>query len=402
MTAPARALVGLNDSADRDAVEAVLPVDSSLELVDVVEGLDSCREALARQDVDVLLVACSNESDQTLSFIEEVTHEEPNRPVIVLHPGSPNGFISRAFGAGADDVVALPEDNSGALSPVVLEQTSGEVLLALEKALARRERINRPVQQAGGRMVTILGPKGGSGKTLVTCNLAATLAEAGKRVVVVDLDLQFGDVGLALGIPPAQTIADLAASGGSLDAEKLSAYLHLHESGARVLLAPARPDQAGAITTEFLEQLYRVLRSTEDWLVVDTPPGFTPEVITSIDASSDVCMVGVLDALSLKNTKLGLDTLDRMGFEPERVKLVLNRADSRVGITPADAQTVTGRRPDVLLPSDREIPRAVNQALPIVRSQPRSQPGRALRSLGEAYLDGQHGSRRRRLFGGLR
>jgi pilus assembly protein CpaE len=248
-------------------------------------------------------------------------------------------------------------------------------------------------------MVTVVGPKGGAGKTLISCNLALSLAEAGQRVVVVDLDLQFGDVGLALGMTPERTIYDLATSAGSLDDEKLGSYLGKHPSGARVLLAPKRPDHADAITVEFLRDLYAVLRHTNDWAVVDTPPGFTPEVIASVDASSDVCMVATLDSLSLKNTKLGLETLGRMGFDPRRIKLVLNRADSGIGLTQADATEILGCSLDVAVPSDRDISRSVNEARPIVTCQPRSPAGRSLRSLAEAYLEGAKASRRRpRLF----
>ncbi len=135
-------------------------------------------------------------------------------------------------------------------------------------------------------MITVLGPKGGAGKTLVSCNLGVALAEAGHRVVLLDLDLQFGDVGLALGVPPGKTIYELVMSGGSLDAEKLSAYLATHESGLRVLLAPSRPDQASAVSVGFLRELFDVLRASADFVIVDTPPGFTPEVIAAIDAAT--------------------------------------------------------------------------------------------------------------------
>ena len=148
-----------------------------------------------------------------------------------------------------------------------------------------------------------------------------------------------------LGLRPDRTIYDLARSAGSIDAEKLDAYLATHDSGARVLLAPTRPDQAGVVTPELLATVYPVLRSMSDYVIVDTPPGFTPEVITSIDSSSDICLVGMLDSLSLKNTKLGLETLELMGYAEERTRLVLNRADSRVGITPADVHGDRGPQP---------------------------------------------------------
>jgi pilus assembly protein CpaE len=118
-----------------------------------------------------------------------------------------------------------------------------------------------------------------------------------------------------------------------------------------------------------------------DFVIVDTPPGFTPEVIASIDISSEVIMVGMLDSLSLKNTKLGLETLELMGYQSEAVTLVLNRADSRVGITDDDVAAIVGRAPQIRVPSDRAIPRSVNEGAPIVLAQPRTEAARAFRQL---------------------
>src|SRR5439155_18472136 len=121
-------------------------------------------------------------------------------------------------------------------------------------------------------MICVLGPKGGTGKTVASSNLAVGLAAAGKRSVVVDLDLQFGDIGLALGLSPERTVYDLASSGGALDGEKLDAYLATHSSKARALLAPTRPDQASEVSTELLREVYDLLRASYDHVIVDTPP----------------------------------------------------------------------------------------------------------------------------------
>jgi pilus assembly protein CpaE len=237
------------------------------------------------------------------------------------------------------------------------------------------------------RLVCILGPKGGTGKTLTATNLAVALAQRGSRVALVDLDLQFGDVALCLGLPPERTVYDLAQSPGALDFEKLDAFLATHSSGVRTLIAPRRPDQASAVGAELLREVYAILRSTFDWVVVDTPPGFTAEVITSIDSSTDVVMVGMLDSLSLKNTKLGLETLELMKYDPERVYLLLNRAHSRVGISQSDVEAVLGRAPDILIPSDREIPRTVNEGIPIVIARPQSEPAEAYGQLAELLAE---------------
>jgi pilus assembly protein CpaE len=122
-------------------------------------------------------------------------------------------------------------------------------------------------------------------------------------------------------------------------------------------------------------------------VIVDTPPGFTPEVIAAIDASSDICIVGMLDSLSLKNTKLGLETLELMGYDQSRISLVLNRADTRVGITHEDVEAIIGRPPDVLVPSDRQIPISVNEGTPIVIHDERSDAARAFQKLAERYAE---------------
>ena len=231
----------------------------------------------------------------------------------------------------------------------------------------------------------MLGPKGGSGKTLVSANLGVALAEAGTSVAIVDLDLQFGDVALSLGLGPERTFYDLAHAGGTLDTQKVEAYMMVHSSGLRVLLAPTRPDQASSITVELVRDVYSALRSAYDVVIVDTPPGFTAEVIATIDAATDLVVVGMLDALSLKNTKLGLETLELMGCEPGMIRMVLNRAQSQVGITHNEVSRVLGRAPDVLLPSDREIPRAVNEGVAITTSRPSSEAAVAFRQLAGYY-----------------
>ena len=166
----------------------------------------------------------------------------------------------------------------------------------------------------------------------------------------------------------------------------------------RVLIAPVRPDQASSVTIEFLRELYPLLRAHNDFVIVDTPPGFSPEVIASIDSSTDVCMVGMLDSLSLKNTKIGLETLELMGYKRDRIRMVLNRADTNVGVTREDVAAIVGRAPDVLVPSHRDVVRSVNEGAPIVQGRPRTDPAQSFRALADLYLGtGDRAPRRLRL-----
>jgi pilus assembly protein CpaE len=384
MSQPIRVLFALDSGIDREAVEKALPLDSSIQIVGVVDGLEESWTTLQETPTDLLAVACSGYSDRALYLIDGAVKQQPDRPVVVVTDDSANGFVRRIFEAGADDIITLP-------------QSPEDVAFALQKAVARRQGASASAGVALAPMICVLGPKGGTGKTLTACNLAVALADDGHRVAIVDLDLQFGDVGLSLGLAPERTVYDLVKSGGSLDGEKMEAYLAEHPSGVRVLMAPTRPDHAGLVTTEFLREVYASLRTTHDYVVVDTPPGFTPEVIASIDSSSHICMVGMLDSLSLKNTKLGLETLELMGYDRDRTRLVLNRADSRVGISGDDVVAIVGRRPDVTVPSDRDIPRAVNEGNPIVLAKNKSDAAKAFRTLAGLYEHRENGAKNGRL-----
>jgi pilus assembly protein CpaE len=388
------ALVAVDVGIDVGDVRMVLDATVGIEATSVVHGLDIAWDSLVGDASDAIVLACPPDSEMALWFIRNVVRSYPERPVIVVSAASENGFVRHAFDAGAEDLV-MPTRGIGDDTEVIADQ----IRFALEKAVARRSGATTTGPTALASLICVLGPKGGIGKTLTSANLAVGLALAGRRVVVVDLDLQFGDVGLALALEPKRTIYDLVKSGGSMDAEKIDDYLTVHASGVRVLMAPIRPDQASAVTIDFLRELYPLLRASYDFVIVDTPPGFSPEVIASIDSSTHVCLVGMLDSLSLKNTKLGLETLDLMGYGRERVRLVLNRADTNVGVTQEDVVAVIGRQPDVLVPSHRDVARSVNEGVPVVASRPRSEAARAFQALAAAYIGPAGGPKpqRRRL-----
>ena len=401
---PVTALLVVEPGVDPGDVQDSLPADADFNVAAVVTGADEALGWLRGHPADLLLIACAGYSDRALLLLDAVAQQNPDVNVMVLGHGSPNGFLRRAFEAGADDIVMLPA-------------TPEQVRFEVHKMLARKQ----GGDVAGGaseqsRLVCILGPKGGTGKTLTSTNLAVSLAQRGQRVALIDLDLQFGDVALCLGLPPEKTVYDLAQSPGALDYDKLDSFLATHSSGVRTLIAPRRPDQASAVGAELLREIYAIMRAHFDWVVVDTPPGFTAEVITSIDSSTEVVMVGMLDSLSLKNTKLGLETLELMKYDQDKIFLLLNRAHSRVGISQSDVEAVLGRTPDVFIPSDREIPRTVNEGIPIVVARPQSEPAEAFGRLADlvvgesvavgaeavpvaAAAAGGSGGGKRRLFG---
>ena len=398
MNATARARVVLDDRVNRAVIETLLTSSPQL---DVTEYLELRQPEGTNGDAgDALILACATFTREVGEYVGDARRLYPQRPVLLVCTAETNGYVSEAIECGVDDIVTLGPD----ADLRVAHATSRQLMFTIEKALARRHGERSTTGEKLGRMICVLGLKGGGGKTLTSSNLAVSLADAGHSVALIDLDLQFGDVGLSLGLSPEQTLYDLVRSGGSLDAEKLKDFLTVHSSGVGALLAPARPDQAGVVTAEFLKEIYPLLRAMHDYVIVDTPPSFTPEVIGAVDASTEVCIVAMLDSLSLKNSKLGLETLELMDYRGP-IRFVLNRADSKVGIAREDVVAIMGRAPDVLVPSDRNITRSVNQGEPIALQHRRSEAARSFSALASLYIadqapadEGKPHRRRRRLF----
>jgi pilus assembly protein CpaE len=379
MTATRRVAVAVDGSASSDSILRLFDGGDTVDVAAVLPANASRVSEIDDRHLDAIIVVCRAPTSEVIAFTAACAREKPWLPIVVACRPDAEG-LRDALAAGAADIVALtgePDEDRGAHL---------QMQFALQKVIAQRAGVTTEANAKPGEVVTILGPKGGTGKTLTTCNLAVALARAGQRVAVVDLDLQFGDVGLALALEPSRTIYDLANAGGQLDTDRLNDYLVQHESGVRVLLAPARPDQAASVGPDLVRSVLTELRLMCDVVVVDTPPGFTPEVIAAIDSSTALCVVAGLDSLSLKNTRLALDTLGLMGYPDDALQLVLNRADSKVGVHPSDVEALLGRWPDILVPSSRNITRAVNEGRTIVQSEPNSEAAKAFAALARAYI----------------
>jgi pilus assembly protein CpaE len=374
--ADVRLTVTAHKSFPSELLDGAMPNGDSGMLV--ASGISDFGDALgaAERDHSQAMLMFAPDIHEALGILSESRKSRPDMALVMALPGQPNGNLAEALKAGAHEIVLLPAE-------------AAIVSAAVHKAMARVSNVSdvqHPATATLAPIVAVLGPKGGVGKTTVSTNLATMLAMSGKKTLLVDLDLQFGDVGLVLGIDPERTIHDLVTAAGNLDGEKLRGYLGTSEDGVHALLAPVRPDQAEAVSAERLTTLLEVARSEFDVIVVDTPPAFTAPAIAAIDHARHTIVVGSLDLPGLKNMKVGLETLALMGVSAADVTLVLNRADSKVGLTGADVKTILSREPDISIPSDRGIPRSVNAARPLVASDPKSAPAKSLRALGDRIM----------------
>src|SRR5205085_1615422 len=231
--------------------------------------------------------------------------------------------------------LVMTDSQNGAREPVRVYFTGTcEGLEKLREALSNHPELevvgaSEQVSQAS----SVLAPKGGTGKTSIATNLAASLAKhSGKRTLLLDLDLQFGDAAIMLGLEPEKTIYDLVVAPGELDSEKLAGYITRHPCGLEILPAPLRPEDAELVTEAKLGRLLEVARDSYDVIVVDTSPFFHGPMLATLDRTDELLMLCGLDVPTLKNVRLSLQTLDLLSFPTARIRFVLNRANSKVGM----------------------------------------------------------------------
>ncbi|HEY2868539.1 MAG TPA: AAA family ATPase [Gaiellales bacterium] len=340
----------------------------------IASGMTDFDRALmtAERDNSEALLLFTPRLEDTYELLRTSRTSRPAMALIVAVPGPQNGQLAEALKAGADEIVILPAE-------------SAAVATAIHKAMARvtAAAAARPSDAPRSPLVAVLGPKGGTGKTTLATNLAADLATRGRETLLVDLDLQFGDVGVVLGVEPEHTIYDLATAGGTMDAERLRGFTGRSQDGINVLLAPVRPDQADAVTAEHITAILDLARTTYDVVIVDTPPAFTSGVIAAVDQADLIVMLGSFDLPGLKNMKVGMETLQMMDVPSARILPVLNRANTKVGLLVTDVARVLGRAPEVAVPSDRCVPQSVNASRPIICMQPKSSPARSFRAIGD-------------------
>ncbi len=237
-----------------------------------------------------------------------------------------------------------------------------------------------------GEVITVFSTKGGVGKTVVSTNIAVALAQLGKSVVLVDLDLQFGDVGIVLGLEPTQTIIGAVQSGERLDVEMLKGFLVDHPSGLKVLLAPIQPEDAEMVTASRVDRIIALLQSAFDYIVIDTPPALDESVLTALDRSDRVIAITMMDIASVKNSRVSLQKLKQLGYNSGMVEVMLNRADSKVYLQPEEVEQAIGLPIKYRLPSDLQIPRAVNKGIALVVEAPRSQPAKVIQDAARAIV----------------
>jgi pilus assembly protein CpaE len=307
--------------------------------------------------------------------------EQTRSPIIVVASSTANELLEEALTADIADVLVLP-------------QLLDNVVFAIRKAAHAKRQTPVVSRVQAGRVITVFSPKGGTGKTVIASNLAAALAKQGRKTLLLDLDLQFGDAAIVMGIEPEKTIYDLVVAPGELDIEKLAGYTTKHPCGLDVLPAPLRPEDAELVTESKITRLLEVARECYDAIIVDTSPFFHGPMLATLDRTDELLVLCGLDVPTLKNVRLAMQTLELLSFPSSRIRYVLNRANTKVGLSKREVEGALKVAVQVEVPSDRMVPISVNRGTPAVLSEPGSDFAKSLNALAKTVMTTEQDTKR--------
>jgi pilus assembly protein CpaE len=328
-----------------------------------VENLGSLRRVLEHSQDDVVIIGPDIDLEAAVEFAASVRVTSPAKGFILVRRRVDATVLTQALRAGVREVVGA--DNLQALNEAC--RASAEVSRQLRHG--QGDTTGGP-QERTGTHVSVFSAKGGCGKTTVATNLAAALAGLGHRVCLLDLDLAFGDVAIALQLFPSRTIADAVALSGRIDQTAIQSLITPHSHNLDTLLAPLEPGMVDNISAATVTEVIRVAKTMYDVVIADTPPAFTDHVLATFDESDMLLLLATLDVPALKNLKLTLQTLDMLGSPKDQRVVLLNRADAQVGLASADVTKMLGAPVAVQVPSSRAVPASVNRGVPLVMDQP--------------------------------
>lgn len=367
-------------------VTRLLSFESDVEVVGTASTSADAVQAAERQHPDIVLMDINMPDVDGIATTEELARKVPSAAVIMMSVQAEGDYVRRSMFAGARGYLVKPF-------------TSEELLESIRGVQARRTDTKASLVAVGpgadqgehsqaGRVIAVYSPKGGVGSTTLAVNLAIAIAEMKKNVVLLDADLQFGDVGVLLNLDPTQvSLADIAADLGPDSGESVEGALLRHRSELNVLLAPARPDAAELIGPEQIRTVLGLLAKNHEVVVVDCATYLNDTTLAVLDAADQIISPMSLDITTLRSMRVFIDVADQLGYPHEKLLLLLNRADSNHGIRVEDVERSLGRRVEHMVVSDgRAAVHALNTGVPFVEGNRRARVSEDVVALAQSLF----------------
>jgi pilus assembly protein CpaE len=341
-------------------------------------GVDDLAElaSLVRADpgVQLVIIGASVDLADAVAFAAQHRLTRPSLGVVLLRDQVDVAVLAEALRSGIREVInAMDADGIRAACARSLEVSHQLAVGGMAPAAA-------PVQE--GHLVTVFAGKGGCGKSTMATNLAVALADGGKaRVCLVDLDLSFGDIAIMLQLIPKRSLADAVPMAGRLDETGVRSLVTPYAPGLDTLLAPPGPAEGERVGRELVSEILKIVKRMYDYVVVDTPPFFSDQVLAALDLSQWYILLATPDIPALKNLRLTLDMFDLLEYPNSQRIIVLNRSDAQVGLTQADIDRVVRAPIAGRVPSTRDVSVSINRGVPLMVDSPNNPVSRYIREV---------------------
>jgi pilus assembly protein CpaE len=379
----------------RDHLAKLLGFEADVEVVGAAASGREAIEMAVRLSPDVVLMDINMPDMDGIAATEHLASEVPSAAVVMMSVQGEADYLRRSMLAGAREFLVKPfssDELTSSIRQVYTREREKQSRIAIQlvgggaggpakPAIVKRQ------SDEPGRIIAVFGPKGGVGRTTLAVNLAVAAAtELGQRTCLVDASFQFGDVGVLLNLNPKnKSVADLIPELEAGEPESLETFIINHSAGIRVLLAPPSPEMAELITPAGTKRMLEALRATHDLVVVDCMSSFNDTTLAILDMADIVLTMLSLEITSIKNIRLFLEVAEQLGYGADKVRLVLNRADSSLGIRVADVEHSIGRRVDHTIVSDgRSVVYALNRGVPFFLSNREAQVSQDVLRLAQA------------------
>lgn len=386
-----RVLIVDDVSETRENVKKLLQFESDVEVVGVARTGKEAIQASQDLNPDVVLMDINMPDMDGIAATEAIRAKQQAVQVIILSVQSDQNYMRRAMLVGARDFLTKPPMGDELISAI---RRAGEMAQTERAKAARAQAVplagmpGMAASYAGprGKIVVVYSPKGGTGCTTLAVNLALTLKTEDTRVVLVDGNLQFGDVAVFLNEQGKNTVIDLAPRADELDAEIVEEVMVKHSAtGLHILAAPSRPEYAEKVSSGQFSKMLEYLTQLYAYVIVDTAPALTDLTLATIDVSDLIILVTTQDIPSIKNSRLFLDLLQSLGVRRERVMFIMNRFDKKVNITPERVADNLKQEVALVIPADEPTAvKAVNRGVPFVLDNKTQPVARGVQALADA------------------
>ena len=354
--------------------------DEDIAVIGQSRGGTDALERIDNLQPDIIVMTFGMGENDVLSLTERIIFNRPRCHVILLAEQLNVDMLQSALAVGAHNVIEYPKSKKEFCDYI---KTVYNNETARINALDGKQNLTW-----SSKVITIYGAKGGLGKTTLAINLAVKLAESRKKVALVDLDLQFGDVNVFLDIDPVDTIFELVQELSTPNIDLIRSYMSVHSSGVHVLCAPKSPEYAELISPEKVQNVLSQLRTYYDYVIIDTAPSYNDVTITALEASTTILFLTGLDISILKNSKLSLSILKSLQ-QLHKVKIIVNRAESIGSITLDDVQKLIDCPIWAKIASDYKVAvTALNRGVPFVTGAPKSELSQSVSSVASLLLEG--------------